>query len=92
MNDGKMTYQQYYNKLIKDIAEAKKHINNQNKQLKGEKGYLDTQDMYQYMSLQNDFNSLMARAEEISKLLTSGDIDAKHQVDMSKFPGAIQEN
>lgn len=87
-----MTYQQYYNKLIKEIAEAKKHINHQNKQLKGEKGYLDTQDMYQYMSLQNDFDSLAARAEEISKLLTSGDIDARHEVDPARFPGAVLEN
>jgi hypothetical protein len=87
-----MTYQQYYNKLIKDIAEAKKHLSQQNKQLKGEKGYLDARDMYAYMSLQNDFNSLAARAEEISKLLTSGDIGAKDQVDLARYPGAIQEN
>ncbi len=86
-----MTYQEYYNKLIKDIAEAKKHINHQNKQLKGEKGYLDTQDMYKYMSLQNDFSSLVARSEEISKLLTSGDIDAKDEVDLWRFPGAVSE-
>jgi hypothetical protein len=87
-----MTYQQYYNKLIKEIAEAKKHINHQNKQLKGEKGYLDTQDMYKYMSLQNDFSSLVARSEQISKMLTNGDVDAKDEVDMSRFPGAAQES
>jgi len=44
------------------------------------------------MSLQNDFSSLVARSEEISKMLTNGDIDAKDEVDMSRFPGAIQES
>jgi len=84
-----MTYQQYYNKLIKDIAEAKKHLTQQNKQLKGEKGYLDTRDMYTYMSLQQSLDSLQARCEEVSKLITGGRVDPRREVDLSKFADAI---
>jgi len=84
-----MTYQQYYNKLTNDIAEAKKHLTQQNKLLKGEKGYLDTQDMYTYMSLQHNLDSLQARCAEISKLITGGDVNPKSEVDYVRFSDAI---
>jgi len=85
-----MTYQQYYNKLIKDIADSKKHIAEQNKTLKGEKGYMDQTDMYTYMKLQTDLNSLLFLCEEIARMITSGNVALQDEVDLLKYPGAAE--
>jgi len=81
-----MTYQQYYNKLIRQISASEKHIAEQNKLLKGEKGYLDTEDMYAYMSLRNDLNSLLSRCEAISKLITGGRVNPQDEIDPLILP------
>lgn len=84
-----MTYQQYYNKLIREISVSEKHIAEQNKLLKGEKGYLDTEDMYTYMSLRNDLNSLLSRCDEVSKLITGGGINPHEEIDPVILPDIV---
>jgi hypothetical protein len=81
-----MTYQQYYNKLVSDISASKRHLAEQNKLLKGEKGYLDTEDMYAYMSLRNDLNSLLSRCDEISNLITGGRVNPQDEIDPIILP------
>src|ERR1700754_982442 len=81
-----MTYQQYYNKLIKDIDHCEKNILKQHKLLKGEKGYLDQKDLYIYMGLCNDKASLLSKCEEVLKLITSGEVSYDDQVDPAKLP------
>jgi hypothetical protein len=81
-----MTYQQYYNKLIKDISDSQKHMAKQNKLLKGEKGYLDTEDMYAYMHLQTELNSLLAKSERVSKLITGGTVNPNAEIDPAVLP------
>ena len=84
-----MTYQQYYNKLVNDISASEKHISEQNKLLKGEKGYLDKEDMYTYMSLRNDLNSLLSRCEEVSKLITGGGVNPQEEIDPLILPDIV---
>jgi hypothetical protein len=81
-----MTYQQYYNKLIKDITEGQKHITKQNKQLKGEKGYFNKEDMYTYMQLQTELNALQTKSEKVAKLITEGSVNANDEIDSSILP------
>jgi len=81
-----MTYQQYYNKLIKEITDGQKHITNQNKQLKGEKGYFDKEDMYAYMHLRTELNALLTKSEKVAKLITDGAVSANDEVDASLLP------
>jgi len=86
--DPIMTYKEYYTKLVKDIAESETNISKQNETLKGEKGYMDHKEMHAHMSLRNDFNSLLSRFGEISKLITSGEVNPHDEVDASRFPYA----
>jgi len=81
-----MTYQQYYNKLIKDLANSEKKLINQ-KQLKGEKGYLDQQALYTYMDLSNDVYSLLNKCEQVLKLIVEGKVKAHDKVDPTVLPG-----
>ncbi|MBS1530053.1 MAG: hypothetical protein JSU01_07085 [Bacteroidetes bacterium] len=83
-----MTYQQYYNKLIKEITEGQKHITNQNKLLKGDKGYFDKEDMYAYMRLQTELTGLLAKSEKVAKLITDGTVNATDHIDPSVLPDA----
>jgi hypothetical protein len=83
-----MTYQQYYNKLIKDLATKEDYILKQNKLLKGEKGYLDKKDMYVYMGLRNDLNSFSSKCDALLKLIRSGEINPDDEVEPLKFPDA----
>ena len=83
-----MTYQQYYNKLIKDLANSEKKLINQ-KQLKGKKGYLDQQDLYAYMDLSNDVYSLLSKCEHVLKLIVDGQVNAHDKVDPAVLPGVI---
>jgi hypothetical protein len=76
-----MTYQQYYNKLIKNIDHCEKNILKQHKLLKGEKGYLDQKDLYVYMGLCNDKSSLLSKFEEVLKLITDGKVDPQNEID-----------
>jgi hypothetical protein len=87
-NINKMTYQQYYNKLIKDLANSEKKLINQ-KQLKGEKGYLDQQDLYAYMDLSNDVYSLLSKCEHVLKLIVDGQVNGNDKVDPAVLPGVI---
>ena len=80
-----MTYQQYYNKLIKDIDESEKNILKQHKFLKGEKGYLDQKDLYVYMGLRNDKAYLQSKFEEVSKLITDGKVNSQDEIDPIKL-------
>jgi hypothetical protein len=84
-----MTYQQYYNQLISEISASEKHISEQNKSLKGEKGYLSKEDMYAYMSLRNDLNSLLSRCEEVSILITGGGVNPKDEIDPRILPDKV---
>jgi hypothetical protein len=83
-----MTYQQYYNKLIKDLDYKEKNIQKQHKLLKGEKGYLDKKDMFVYMGLFHDLNTLLGRCEQVLKLMTGGDVSPGDEIDPAKLPGA----
>ena len=83
-----MTYQQYYNKLVKDLTNSEKKLINQ-KQLKGKKGYLDQQDLHIYMDLSNDVYSLVNKCEHVLKLIVDGQVNAHDKVDPAVIPGAI---
>lgn len=83
-----MTYKQYYHKIAQEIADKEKHISAQNKVLKGDKGYMDKEDLYAYMSLRNELNSLLAKREEIYKLMSEGAVEAHDEVDMRKLSGS----
>jgi hypothetical protein len=76
-----MTYQEYYNKLIKEITDGQKHITNQNKLLKGDKGYFNKEDMYAYMHLQTEQKDLLAKTEKLAKLITAGAVRANDEID-----------
>jgi hypothetical protein len=80
-----MTYQQYYNKLIKDLDHSEKNILKQHKLLKGEKGYLDKKDLYVYMGLCNDLYSLLSKCEEVLKLITEGEVNSNDEIDPLKL-------
>lgn len=80
-----MTYQQYYNKLIKDLANSEKKLIDQ-KQLKGEKGYLDQQDLHTYMDLSNDVYSLLSKCEHVLKLIVDGKVNAHDKIDPTVLP------
>jgi hypothetical protein len=84
-----MTYQQYYNKLIRELDHSEKNIQKQHKLLKGEKGYLDKRDMFIYMGLFHDLNTLLGRCEEVLKLMTGGDVNPGDEIDPAKLPGPI---
>ena len=77
-----MTYQEYYNKLIKDLAVKEKNILKQHKLLKGEKGYLDKQDLFAYMALRHDLDSLLSKCDEVFKLITVGNINPQDEMDV----------
>ena len=81
-----MTYQQYYNKLIKDLANSEKKLVSQ-KQLKSEKGYLDQQALYAYMDLSNDVYSLLSKCEHVLKLIVDGKVNGHDKVDPAVLPG-----
>lgn len=83
-----MTYQQYYNKLIKELAASEKKLIDQ-KQLKGEKGYLDQQDLHAYMDISNDVYSLLSKCEYVLKLIVDGKVSAHDKVDPAVLPGAL---
>ena len=83
-----MTYQQYYNKLIKDLDHNEKNILKQHKLLKGEKGYLDQKDLYVYMGLCNDLYSLLSKCEEVLKLITEGEVNPNDEIDPLKLTKA----
>ena len=82
-----MTCQQYYNKLIKDLEHSERNIIKQHKLLKGEKGYLDQNDLYIYMGLCNDLYSLVSKCEEVLKLITSGEVNPEDEIDAIDLPG-----
>ena len=84
-----MTYQQYYNKLIQDLASSEKKLINQ-KQLKGEKGYLDQQALSAYMDLTNDVYSLLNKSEQVLKLIVDGKVNAQDNVDPAVLPGVVE--
>jgi len=81
-----MTYQQYYNKLIKDLADSEKKLIGQ-KQLKGEKGYLDQHDLHLYMDLSNDVYALLNKCEQVLKLIVDGKVNAQDTIDPAVIPG-----
>ncbi|MGN6638010.1 MAG: hypothetical protein ACTHJ8_03805 [Mucilaginibacter sp.] len=83
-----MTYKQYYHKISQEIADKEKHISAQNKALKGDKGYMDKEDIYAYMTLRNELNSLMAKREELLKLMSDGKVEAHDEVDMRNLSGS----
>jgi hypothetical protein len=80
-----MTYQQYYNKLIKNIDQSEKNILKQHKLLKGEKGYFDQKGLYIYMGLCNDKASLLSKFEEVLKLITDGKVNPQDEIDPVKL-------
>ncbi|HEY4195704.1 MAG TPA: hypothetical protein VGM63_09215 [Mucilaginibacter sp.] len=82
-----MTCQQYYNKLIKDLEHSERNIIKQHKLLKGEKGYLDQNDLYVYMGLCNDLYSLVSKCDEVLKLITSGAVNPQDEIDLIDLPG-----
>jgi len=81
-----MTYQQYYNKLIKELDHSEKNIVKQQVSLKGDKGYLDQKDLYVYMGLTNDMYSLLSKCEEVLKLIIEGEINPNDEIDLDKLP------
>ncbi|MFI5160299.1 MAG: hypothetical protein ACHQHN_03435 [Sphingobacteriales bacterium] len=81
-----MTYQQYYNKLVKHIADSEIDISEQQKILKGEKGYLDQQNMFAYMSLWNDLYSLKSECGALLKLITTGTVNGGDEIDAARLP------
>lgn len=81
-----MTYQEYYNQLVKEITDGQKHITDQNKLLKGEKGYFDKEDMYAYMHLRTELNALLAKSEKVAKLITDGIVNAGDEIDPAVLP------
>ena len=82
-----MTYQQYYNKLVKDLTNSERKLINQ-KQLKGKKGY-GQQDLHTYIDLCNDVYSLVKKCEHVLKLIVDGQVNAHDKVDPAVIPGAI---
>lgn len=80
-----MTYKQYYHKITQEIADKEKHISAQNRVLKGDKGYMDKEDLYAYMSLRNELNTLLATREEVLKLMSDGKVEAHDEVDIRKL-------
>ena len=82
-----MTCQQYYNKLIKDLEHSERNIIKQHKLLKGEKGYLDQNDLYTYMGLCNDLYSLVSKCDEVLKLITSGTVKPDDEISMIDLTG-----
>ena len=83
----KMTYQQYYNKLIKELEHSEKNIVKQKKLLKGEKGYLDQQDLYIYMGLINDNHSLFNKCSIVLELIVENKVNPHEEIDPDKLPG-----
>ncbi len=83
-----MTYQQYYNKLIKALEESEKTIIDQKKLLKGEKGYLDQQDLYIYMGLINDNHSIFNKCSAVLELIVENKVNPHEELDPDKLPGA----
>lgn len=81
-----MTYQQYYNKLIRQIDHSEKDVQKQHKILKGEKGYLDQRDLYVYMGLCNDLSSLLSKCDEVLKLITGGKVNPHDEIDPLVLP------
>jgi hypothetical protein len=81
-----MTYQQYYNRLIKELEHSEKNIVKQKKQLKGEKGYLDQQDLYAYMGLSNDMYSLSSKCEQVLRLIVENEVNPYDEIDYRKLP------
>jgi hypothetical protein len=86
-----MTYQQYYNKLIKELDHSEKNIVEQQKSLKGDKGYLSEKDLYVYMGLSNDMYSLLSRCEEVLKLIVGGEVNPNDEIDPDKLPWASDD-
>jgi len=81
-----MTYQQYYNKLIKDLADSEKKLNG-HRQLKGEKGYFDHHDLHQYMEISNDDYALLNNKEKVLKLIVGGNGNEQDKIDPAVIPG-----
>jgi hypothetical protein len=81
-----MTYQQYYNKLIKHLADSEKDMLNQQKILKGDKGYLDQQSMFTYMSVWNDLYSLKSDCSALLKLIVDGTVNGGDEIDPARLP------
>jgi hypothetical protein len=86
-----MTYQQYYNKLIKELDHSEKDIVKQQRSLKGDKGYLDQKDLYVYMGLSNDMYSLLSKCEGVLKLIIEGEVSPHDEIDPDKLPGASDD-
>jgi hypothetical protein len=50
---------------------------------------MDKEDMYAYMGLRNDLNSLSAKCEAVSKLITGGRVNPQDEIDPLILPNAI---
>ncbi|MDB5007861.1 MAG: hypothetical protein JWQ84_205 [Mucilaginibacter sp.] len=80
-----MTYHQYYNWLIADLDAKEKTTANQYLLLKGEKGYLNLNEITEYKKLTFDLYILMAKSEELLKLFKNGDINFNDEIDQSRL-------
>ncbi|MDF2433990.1 MAG: hypothetical protein JWP44_3621 [Mucilaginibacter sp.] len=85
-----MTYHQYYHLLISDLDAKEKTTANQYLLLKGEKGYLNLNEITEYKKLTFDLFILMAKSEELLKLFKGGDINFNDEIDQSQLVFTVQ--
>jgi hypothetical protein len=75
-----MTYSEYYAKLLKDLNDSEKFIEQKYKELKGDKGFLEKEEREAYMDLQNDLTSLMSKCDRLSHLISNKEVKPKDNV------------
>jgi hypothetical protein len=80
-----VTYHQYYDLLIADLEIKEQSTANQYILLRGEKGYLNPNEIRIYKRLTFDLYILTAKAEEVLKLFKNGEINFDDQVDPFKL-------
>ena len=80
-----MTYGQYYDLMIEDLDSQEKGTFNQYLLLKGEKGYLNVNEITVYKKLTFDIFILRAKSEEVVKLFRKGEISFNEEVDPKKL-------
>ncbi|MDB5111834.1 MAG: hypothetical protein JWR67_2948 [Mucilaginibacter sp.] len=87
-----MTYRQYYIKLIRDITETEKFIEQKYKELNGDNVYLKEVKLDAYLDLQNELSLLMSKCDKVAQLITSRQVKSTDEVsaDTLRFlPGNI---
>jgi hypothetical protein len=80
-----MTYREYYNLLIDDLNIGEQNTANQYLLLKGEKGYLNLNEIRIYKRLTFNLYILMAKKDEVLKLFKNGEINFNDEIDPFKL-------